>query len=194
VQAGVALCADINPSMPANHPIRHAWKRFYQPHGIAFRREPEIYFNGGFCGLRREDMEFLQCWQRVQELMTPEIGGLKNVNVRDRTFLFCKTDQDALNITAMACASPISPMGQDGMDFQHGGGGYVMSHAVGMQKPWDKQFVRSLVLKGNSPSRADRTFFRHAKSPIQLYSSATLSCRNAVLLAVSFLGRIMGRD
>ena len=32
VQAGVALCADINPSMPKNHPLRHAWNQFYQPH------------------------------------------------------------------------------------------------------------------------------------------------------------------
>ena len=50
VQAGVALCADVNPSMPANHPIRHAWKKFYLPHGIIFRRELELYFNGGFFG------------------------------------------------------------------------------------------------------------------------------------------------
>ena len=75
-------------------------------------------------------MEFLQCWQRLQELMTPEIGGLENTMCDDRTFLFHKTDQDALNVAAMASESPISPMGQDGMDFQQGGGGYVMSHAA----------------------------------------------------------------
>jgi hypothetical protein len=194
VRAGVALCADVNPSMPANHPIRHAWKQFYQPHGVVFRREPDLYFNGGFVGLRREQIEFLHCWQRLQELMTPEIGGLQNVNVRDRTFLFCKTDQDALNIAAMASESPISPMGQDGMDFQHGGGGYVMSHAAGMQKPWDKKFLRNLFLRGNSPSRADRIFFRFVKFPIRLYPSATLSCKRLFLLTASFLGRFMGRE
>jgi len=100
VKSGVALCADVNPSMPANHPIRNAWKRFYAPHGVTFRRELELYFNGGFFGLRREQMEFLRCWRRLQELMTPEIGGLKNVNVRDRTYLFHKTDQDAMNVAA----------------------------------------------------------------------------------------------
>ena len=158
ILAGVALCADINPSMPANHPIRNAWKRFYQQRGFTFRRDPEIYFNGGFFGLRREQLDFQTCWQRLQVLMAPEINGLQNVNVRDRTFLFNKTDQDAMNIAAMATESEISPMGQDGMDFQHGGGGYVMSHALGDRKPWRKDFIQNLFLHGGSPSRADKTF------------------------------------
>ena len=193
VQAGVAMCADVNPSMPPNHPIRHAWQQFYLPRGITFRRAPELYFNGGFFGLRREQMEFLHCWQRLQELMTPEIGGLQNVNVRDRTFLFCKTDQDALNVAAMASESQISPMGQDGMDLQHGGGGYVMSHALGGQKPWNKHFIRNLFLQGHSPSRADRIYFRHVKSPIRLYPLATLSYKRFFLLTASFLARFMSR-
>jgi hypothetical protein len=187
------MCADVNPSMPPNHPIRHAWQQFYLPRGITFRRAPELYFNGGFFGLRREQMEFLHCWQRLQELMTPEIGGLQNVNVRDRTFLFCKTDQDALNVAAMASESQISPMGQDGMDLQHGGGGYVMSHALGGQKPWNKHFIRNLFLQGHSPSRADRIYFRHVKSPIRLYPLATLSYKRFFLLTASFLARFMSR-
>ena len=191
IKAGVALCADVNPSMPSNHPVRHAWKQFYRPHGISFRREPDIYFNGGFFGLRREQREFLLCWQRLQELMAPEIGGLQNVNVRDRTFLFHKTDQDAMNVAAMASEAPISPMGQDGMDFQYGGGGYVMSHASGGAKPWDKQFLRSLFFRRNSPSRADRIFFRYVESPIRLYTSATLAYKRLVLLLARFLGRVL---
>ena len=193
VQAGVALCADINPSLPANHPIQHAWKRFYEPHGIIFRREPEIYFNGGFYGLKREHQEFLHCWQRLQELMTPAIGGLQNVNVRDRTYLFHKTDQDALNVAAMACASPISPMGQDGMDFQYGGGGYVMSHAAGGAKPWNKPFLRNLFRHGDSPSRTDRIYFRHIKTPIRIYTPATRIIKLFFLLSASFLGRFISR-
>ena len=191
VKGGVAVCADINPSMPANHPLRHAWKRFYQPHGINFHRELELYFNGGFFGLRREQMEFLQCWQRLQELMSPEIGGLKNVNVRDRTYLFHKTDQDALNVAAMVSESPISPMGQDGMDFQNGGGGYVMSHALGGQKPWKKQFIKSVFRRGAAPSRADRTYFRYVTSPIQLYSPPILATKRLGLLTACCLGRFM---
>ncbi|MGO8696316.1 MAG: hypothetical protein ACLQVY_01165 [Limisphaerales bacterium] len=193
VRAGVALCADINPSMPANHPIRYAWKQFYMPHGFIFRREPDLYFNGGFFGLRLEQIEFLHCWQRLQELMTAEIGGLQNVNVRDRTFLFHKTDQDALNVASMASESPISPMGQDGMDLQFGGGGYVMSHALGAQKPWKKPFMRLLLRRGAGPSRADRIFFRNVKYPIRLYPSFVLTCKHFFLWCANFLGRFMSR-
>ena len=193
VHAGVALCADINPDMPANHPIRHAWKKFYSPHGIMFRQTPDIYFNGGFVGLRRDQIPFLHCWQRLQELMAPEIGGLKSVNVRDRTFLFNKTDQDALNIAAMANESPVSPMGQDAMDIQFGGGGYVMSHALGAQKPWNKKFMQNLFFRGNSPSRADRLFFRHVETPIRLYPTATLTGKRFLLLGAGFLARFMSR-
>lgn len=194
VRAGVALCADVNASMPANHPLRHAWREFYGRHGIPFRREPNLYFNGGFVGLRREHIEFLHCWQRLQELMNPEVNGLQNVNVRDRSFLFCKTDQDALNVAAMACESAISPMGQDGMDFQQGGGGYVMSHASGIDKPWSKPFMQKLLVRGQAPSRADKIHFRHAQSPIRIYSPLQLSYKRLVLRSASLLGRFMGRD
>jgi hypothetical protein len=194
VRDGVALCADVNPAMPPNHPIRGAWKRYYAPHGVEFRREPDIYFNGGFFGLHRGQMEFLECWKKLQEWMAPAIGGLQNVNVRDRTFLFHKTDQDAMNVAAMASEAPISPMGQDGMDIQHGGGGYVMSHALGGAKPWKKKFLKTLLTKGHGPSRADRMYFRHVQHPIRLYSGAGLSRKKAVLLAASALGRILSKN
>jgi hypothetical protein len=193
VDAGVAMCADVNPSMPANHPIRFAWKKFYQAYGITFRRELDIYFNGGFFGLKRDQIEFLHCWQRLQELMAQEIGGMGNVNVRDRTFMFNKTDQDAMNVAAMACEPSVSPMGQDGMDFQYGGGGYVMSHAAGGSKPWNKAFLKDLFLHGSRPSRTDRLFFKHVKSPIVVFSSASLGCKLFTLLSASFLGRFMSR-
>ena len=159
-----------------------------------FRRDPGLYFNGGFVGLRHEQIEFLHCWQRLQELMAPAIGGMENVNVRDRSFLFCKTDQDALNVAAMASEPPISPMGQDGMDFQAGGGGYVMSHASGMIKPWNKHFLRNVVLRGYSPSRADRHFFRNAQSPIRIYSAPTLAFKRLRLLTASLIGRFVRRS
>jgi hypothetical protein len=193
VQAGVAMCADVNPSMSANHPIRHAWKQYYLPHGITFRHEQEIYFNGGFFGLRKEQSEFLHCWQRLQELMAPEIGGMQNVNLRDRTFLFHKTDQDAMNVAAMAAKPAISPMGQDGMDFQQGGGGYVMSHAAGGKKPWKKNFVRALLLRGHAPARADRVYFRHVESPIRLYSTGELSRKRFFMGIAAALGRVLGK-
>jgi hypothetical protein len=192
VAAGVAVCADINPSMPAQHPLRHAWKQFYQPHGIVFHRELDLYFNGGFIGVHRRHAEFLRCWQGLQVLMASEIGGMQNVNLRDRTYLFHKTDQDAMNVAVMASECPISPMGQDGMDLQPGGGGYVMSHAVGGQKPWKKPFLRTLFQRGWPPSRADRMYFRHVETPIRLFSAPSLVNRRSSLLLAAALGRFLG--
>ena len=191
VQAGVALCADVNSSMPANHPIRHAWKQFYLPHGITLRREPDLYFNGGFVGLKRDDKQFLNCWQRLQELMEPAIGGLQNVNVGDRTFLFCKTDQDALNFAAMASEASISPTGLDGMDFQNGGGGYIMSHAAGGIKPWRKPMLAKIILNGAPPSRADKCFYSFAREPIQVLSSLSLFLKTMDLKLASAVGRYL---
>jgi hypothetical protein len=128
-------------------------------------------------GLKREQIEFLHCWRRLQELMAPEIGGLQNVNIRDRTYLFCKTDQDALNVAAMASESPISPMGQDGMDLQNGGGGYVMSHAVGGVKPWRKKMLANIIASGSSPSRADKNFYTFAQHPVRVFSTADFLLR-----------------
>jgi hypothetical protein len=186
VEAGVALCADVNASMPSNHPIRHAWKQFYLPHGIKFYREPDLYFNGGFVGLRRENIEFLKCWLRLQELMAPAVGGLQNIGVHGPTFEFCKTDQDALNATAMASESPISPMGQDGMDFQPGG--YVMSHAAGGIKPWKKVFLLS-ALKAIKPSIADKAFWNNSASPIQIFPDSVIRRRQAMIRLASLIGR-----
>ena len=194
VQAGVALCADMNPSMPPSHPLRFAWKEFYQPRGVTFRRTFDMYFNGGFVGVSRGQMEFLHCWRWLQELMAPEIGGLENVNLHDRTYLFHKTDQDALNVAAMTSEWPVSPMGQDGMDFQQGGGGYVMSHAYHSQKPWKKNFLRIFLERGWTPSRADRCFFRNVESPIRLYTPTALVGLRCMLLTASLLGRFVGKQ
>jgi hypothetical protein len=193
VEAGVAVCHDVNSSMPDNHPIRHAWRRLLQPCGLEFRNHFENYFNGGFVGVSVRDVSFLAVWQRAQ-IVVQECGADLQYKLADRTLPFMCRDQDALNIACMAVACPVSPVGQDGMDLQHGGGGYVMSHALGGQKPWKKQFMRNLFLRGNSPSRADKEFFKNVESPILLYPPATLSYKRLLILTASFLGRFMGRE
>jgi hypothetical protein len=192
VEAGVAVCADVNASMPDNHPIRHAWRRILQPHGLKFRNSFENYFNGGFVGVTVTNVSFLADWQRAQVLVQ-ECGSDTQFKLADRTLPFTCRDQDALNIACMATENPVSPVGQDGMDLQHGGGGYVMSHALGSVKPWNKPFIRTLLLRGVSPSRTDRLFFRYVKFPIRLYPSAVFACKHFLLLTASFLGRFMSR-
>ena len=35
-----------------DHPLRHAWRQYFEPHGVRFIREQSIVFNAGFVGDR----------------------------------------------------------------------------------------------------------------------------------------------
>jgi hypothetical protein len=189
VRFGVAVCADINPLLPADHPLRHAWREYFEPHGFRFTQPQSIAFNAGFVGLSRRYGNFLQTWQRLQQLMEPAIDGLQNTFVQDRTFLFHWTDQDAFNVATMACAEPLSPAGLDGMDFMHGGGFCIMTHAAGGGvKPWKKKMLWS-ALRAIPPRRTDKAFWKNVNAPIRLYSPLRQAVKKLDLLAASALGR-----
>jgi hypothetical protein len=64
---------------------------------------------------------------------------------------------------------------------------------VGGQKPWKKQFLKSVCRRGESPSRADRLFFRHVEAPIRLYNPIALSLKRASILTASLVGRFVRR-
>jgi hypothetical protein len=75
------------------------------------------------------------------------------------------------------------------MDFVHGGGFCIMTHAAGGSvKPWRKKMLWS-ALRAIPPRRADKAFLRYADSPIRLYSPLRLSLKKLDLLAGSALGR-----
>jgi hypothetical protein len=175
--------------MADNHPIRHAWRKLLKPGGLEFRKRFDIYFNGGFVGVCSRDQVFLNDWQRVQSLMQNCGVDFQLIGFGDRTFPFTCRDQDALNITCMVTEQEVSPMGQDGMDFQQGGGGYVMSHAAGGTKPWRKRMLKNAVVKGSPPSRADKSFYSFARHPIRVFSSTDFLLRKIDLMIASALGR-----
>jgi hypothetical protein len=190
-EAGVAVCQDINATMADNHPIRHAWRKLLEPLSLEFHNRFETYFNGGFVGLSVRDKAFLNAWQQVQTSMQKFGVDFQSLGVGDRTYPFTCRDQDALNIACMVTRQAVSPMGQDGMDFQNGGGGYIMSHAVGSGKPWNKPLIRKLLRRAAPPSRADKEFFKNVVTPIRLYPSASLALKRFQLLTASFLGRFI---
>ena len=189
IRFGVAVCADINPLFPDDHPRRHAWREYFEPHGVRFIRQQSTAFNAGFVGLSRQHRDFLRTWQHLQLLMEPAIDGLQNVFVKDRTFLFHWTDQDAFNVATMVCEEPVSSAGLEGMDFMHGGGFCLMTHAAGGGlKPWKKKMLWS-ALRAIPPRRTDKAFFRYANAPIRLFSPLGLRLRKLDLLVGSALGR-----
>jgi hypothetical protein len=190
VEGGVALCADVNADMPASHPFRRAWLRYFGQYGIQLIREQNAYFNGGFVGVAKQNAGFLNTWQRLLKLLEPEIGGLRNSRVLDRSYPFNIPDQDALNVATMTCKEPLSCVGRQGMDFE-GGGGYIMSHAVDV-KPWRKKMLLTTLTNAQRPIRADKAFLRHASSPIRLYSPIRLGLKRMDLLAGLAIGRYIG--
>ncbi|HEV8716578.1 MAG TPA: hypothetical protein VGX03_27635 [Candidatus Binatia bacterium] len=186
VTYGIALCEDVTSPVPARHPMKMAWQQWCERHGIAAKSANHMYFNCGFLGVRRPMSGFLREWLKLLELVGPEVGGLQNQNVRDRSFVFCKTDQDALNIAVMCSDQAVSPIGPEGMDFKFGG--YTMSHAIGPAKPWRKSMIAD-ALRGRRPSLADRSYWRSTEAPIRLYSPAKLLRKRAALLIAAGIGR-----
>ncbi|MEO6876729.1 MAG: hypothetical protein ABI222_18105 [Opitutaceae bacterium] len=197
---GAALVEDVNSPMPESHPRRCAWVRALGRRGQTVRRETSIYVNGGFLGLHRDHRLFLDDWRRAMALVGEEIGGLENSMfsfgatssaMQLPSYPYNKTDQDALNIAVMTSAEPVSLMGAEGMDFRPGG--WTMSHALGPEKPWRKQYVRA-ALGGRAPSLADRAFWLHASHPIPVFSASAASWRRRALTIGAAIGRWYRRN
>ena len=187
----VAVCADINAQCPIGHPLRRQWQRYFAPHGLVFRQQAAVYVNAGFIVVPRSQRVLLEEWRRVQELMAPAIGGLGTAFPKDRTFLFHMTDQDALNTVLDCTTAQISVIGQDGMDFIPGG--YVLSHAQGRPKPWDKGFVHQ-ALRGFPATLPDKHYWRFVSTPLVIHPPLTRLRARIGLKISSAIGRLYRRS
>lgn len=178
---------------PATHPLRGEWKKVIDTINRQITRSLDIYMNSGFCGVAKQNIEFLTLWVEVIEAgtkyfkLTPTRFGQSS----DRTYLFYALDQDAFNIVAMCCNAPISEIGPEGMDLIPGG--FVMSHALGRPKPWMKKFIRS-ALRGVPPSLADKGFWANSTGPIQAYSKSFLKVKRIKISVAAFIGRFYKRS
>lgn len=190
VLCGVALCEDINSPMTDTDPIRCAWRRFGASRNVRLDRRTQSYVNGGFLGVTKASVQFVRIWKHMLELIKTEIGNASNFNWhnKDRTYLFYRNDQDALNMALESSTLPLSIIGREGMAFS--GGGHVMYHALGGAKPWRKMFVWE-ALHGWPPSGADKAFISHAAAPISLYTNGKLRRKRRALQIASGIGRFV---
>ncbi len=188
---GVFLSEDVNSPLNKFHPLRYAWIEYFGKYDLRLEAKEDIYVNGGFIGISKSDIEFLLLWQKIQVYMAMELKGLKEWGIKDRTFLFHMTDQDALNCTIMAYKGNKTIMGKDAMDIIPGG--YFMSHALGGRKPWRNKYIKN-ALSGISPLKTDRLFWKYAKEgPINVYSRLYIKRKNIELLIGIFLSRFIKR-
>ena len=187
---GVALVEDMNSPLNIHHPLRHQWKKYYAQFGIDYTPRDNTYVNGGFVGINRRYRDFPAVWEKVQEHMKAYTGKQNRIGIADRWNMFHFMDQDALNV-AKELTPEVSIMGRDAMDF--GRPGYVMSHAAGRRKPWDKQFVKNILGTGSRPSNTDKLYWQHVESPIRLYPASTVRNKKLSLKITAIIGRLLSR-
>lgn len=187
IKYGVTLCEDINSPIYITHPLREQWKDYFINHNYKIEFKNGIYFNAGFIGLNRDNINFLNIWQNILSLIQIELGGLTQFNYNNRLNIFYQPDQDALNITCGILKENLSIVGKEGMDFIEGG--YIMNHAIGSIKPWNKNKFRSLLFKGIKPNKSDRLFLKNSQYPIKLYSNLRYSLKKINLGISIFLSR-----
>jgi hypothetical protein len=188
---GVALVQDVNPCMPADHPVRQAWARFLREAGFPPTQARDAYYNGGFVGIHRRDLAFAQLWHHLIEAgqsagFTP--GTVTQVMKHYPYFRFA--DQDFLAMTTMVSPIALSTIGPSGMDFFPGG--TQLSHAMGSPKPWLRRYVIR-ALKGIPLANADRLFWANAAGPIRVFSGARLVWEKSALALAALVGRFYRR-
>lgn len=190
---GVAMVHEIvSNDMPATHPSRIQWKKVINFLKMKQQREINSYINAGFVGVSVYNIEFLHVWSKVVKAAIEEYKMDPSIFIAyDRTATFYSIDQDAFNIAAMCCESPISEMGPEAMDFE--GAGWTMSHATGWPKPWNNIFTFS-ALKGCPPSRPHKHFWNNTLSPIKLFPHNTIALKKTDILIATIIGRFYHRS
>ena len=189
-QYGVALCEDMNSPVAPSHPLRAQWKEYYAKFGVDYAPKDSIYVNGGFVGINRRYRSFSSLWGELQDHMKLYTGKQDRIGIADRWNMFHFMDQDALNV-AKDLTPAVSIMGPDAMDF--GKFGYVMSHAAGRAKPWDKAYLRDIFETGARPSFSDKQYWQHVDGPIQLFSDGRVWRKRTALKVAAFIGRFFTR-
>lgn len=185
---GPAVCGDVNWQMPRYHPTRKQWIKL-----ISFEVNHQLdnYYNAGFLSLRRQDIGFLQLWSALIEeygatnIPLDSMGNIGDWRTGGRWQPFFAPDQDALNVALMAWSGPITTLGPDIMSFTGFG---ELPHAIGSNKPWDKNYILEAI-KGRPPRHVDKLFWLYADKPLPLTSRLRLVYISIILRITSFFSR-----
>lgn len=188
INAGITVCEDINSPIQEFHPRRVGWRTFFKKHNIDLLFKNAIYVNGGFIGVKRYQVDFLDLWIKTQDLATELVGGLQ-VSFLDkiRVMMFDVFDQDCLNASIEAYDGTISFIGKEGMGFSIGG--YkTMFHALGSFKPWKLNIIlRSF--QGRPPRSVDVAYWENSKFPILAHSKWEISKKLIAIKICKLIGR-----
>lgn len=191
LENGVGLCTDIGfPMMAASHPFRRHWRALAKDAVGRDCRPLDLYFNSGFAAVPRAHRDFLEVWRAVTDLYAgrhPDAPRALRIEAREHPFF--STDQDFMNVAAMASDVPLSILGQEGMEFLDTS--YGMSHSAQAPKPWHASYLLR-ALDGSTPGRHQR-WWKHADGPIRAFSSGRLMWARISLRLAAMVGRFYRR-
>jgi len=195
---GVAVAEDLNSPLQELHPRRVSWRKYFKDYNIDLRFKNPIYVNGGFIGITRHQIEYLQIWKDIQEKMSAAIGGLDKSIFSEKPKAqfygdfdpFSKTDQDAMNAAVEVYNGNISFAGKEAMGFENGL--ITIPHALGAAKPWSISPFR-LFFKGIKPRMVDKLFWNQASGPLQPFTGKKIKIMKFQLLIWSFLVRFYSK-
>lgn len=194
ISYGIALVHEIKSlDMAPNHPLRKQWeKEVLSLIGRKVRNQLTSYINSGFCGIRREYKSFLKDWEHIIQIAIEHFGlGSNEMHNNNRLYIFHSTDQDALNIAAMCSDHPLTEMGPEAMDFIPGG--WTMSHAIGLPKPWEKSFIVSMM-KGMPPTLAEKEYWKNINGPVRSFNRSSIFRKQLIISMASLVGRFYKRQ
>jgi hypothetical protein len=193
INCGVAVVQEIimNNCSPF-HPRRLRWQPVIEKAGRRTERLLYNYFNGGFCGVKKNDLDFIKAWYEITET------GIKYFDFDPHYFtkpivqtnIIPTGDQDALNIAAMCSKASISDFGPEGMDFIPGG--WLMSHATGQPKPWHINYIKK-ALRGEKISLAEKNYWSYINSPIITHTNSQLKLKKLSIKIASLINRLYSK-
>lgn len=201
ITCGVAVCEDINSPFALQHPRRVGWRRFFGGFGLQLQPKEACYANGGFIGIRREDIAFLKVWKSLQDHMWSAVGGPEFAGISGGQTLpersgfancFDKTDQDALNAAIEVVEEiPASFANRQAMGFEAGRA--LLPHALGPVKPWKKQYLRD-ALRGLPPRAVDKEYWLNTQGPIRVFTPRQCQIQRLLMQIATAIGRFIRRS
>lgn len=188
IENGVCLCLDeAFGFVHNNHPWRRDWKKLAKKEND-FYSPVTFYVNSGFIGLTRKDFFIIKKWIELTNALIESGVNVKEINQSGENSY--KGDQDLLNAVITVCPEiELSIIGTEGMGFTLPD--YLMTHAVSHMKPWNKNFLKYLIINGNAPDNCDRNFFNYCNYPISVFSKSSFRFKKINLFVATVLGRIM---
>jgi hypothetical protein len=191
-QHGVVTALDVADTyMPPDHVYRHVWRALAARQGLPHRAF-NGYVNGGCVGISRAHADFATVWSSLMEELERDGADMRKMKNATGKLEFARMDQDVLNATIMATATPIALLSTESMG-TFPWVGEVMPHAMWHRKPWDRRYIVD-ALRGFPPGRVHQAYWTFVDGPIHPFGRFELLSKRAQLKLGHYVGLVHTRS